>query len=168
MVFNVTFNNFQLNRSGKFYWRKSGCTEKTTDKLYPVMLYLVHLAWVGFELTTSSLKNQSTFFLICLMFIYIVIYCISPYFILNLNHAIKSHLWKIFRLNVMNWNIIKCLFISSPFIGYNFLKLLKPLQYFILNMLNTKSLKSLWWCLIPPTNYDQLTGWRCKLCPGFS
>jgi hypothetical protein len=53
MVFNVTFNNFQLNCSGQFYWRKSGCTEKTTDKLYPVMLYLVHLAWAGFELTTS-------------------------------------------------------------------------------------------------------------------
>ena len=51
---------FQLCRGGPFYWwSKPECLKKSTnlwqvnDKLYHLMFYRVHFAWVGFEPTTS-------------------------------------------------------------------------------------------------------------------
>jgi hypothetical protein len=50
MVFNATFNNISV-----ISWQSVLLVEypeKTTKKLYHIMLYQLHLAWAGFELTT--------------------------------------------------------------------------------------------------------------------
>jgi hypothetical protein len=57
---------FQLYRGSQFYWwRKTEYPEKTTDlsevadKIYHIMLYRVHLAWAGYELTNVSNDRHS-------------------------------------------------------------------------------------------------------------
>jgi hypothetical protein len=52
-MFNATFNNISV-----ISWQLVILVEETripvvTDKLYHKKLYQVHIAWVGFELTTS-------------------------------------------------------------------------------------------------------------------
>ena len=63
MMFNATFNNISV-----ISWRSVTLVEETgepgenhlpqfTDKIYCIMLFQVHLAWTGFELTTLVVKG---------------------------------------------------------------------------------------------------------------
>ena len=51
MVFNATFNNISVISWRSVLLIEETGVEKVADKFYYIILYRVHLAWVGFELT---------------------------------------------------------------------------------------------------------------------
>ena len=65
MVLNATLNKFfQLNRGGQLYFVEETVVPgenppQVTDKFYHIMLYRVHLAWAGFELTKLAVIGNN-------------------------------------------------------------------------------------------------------------
>ena len=132
MLFNVTFSNYIV---GQFYWWKPEYPEKTTDKLYHIMLYRVHFVWAGFELTTLVMVGTDYIHVGSLRFNYHTITTTTPLY-KGVTWYLYWYLWLYYwsingYSNTSCWRSEKCCF-NLSLIWYNSYtkhKLQKPFNF---------------------------------------
>ena len=101
IVLNATFNNISDISWRLYWWKKPEYSEKTTDKLYHIMLYLVHLDMNGVR--TNRIRCLK------LHWIKLLTHFISYLLFLNLNVKLTSR-----RKNFLLWYLKLWNTLTSP------------------------------------------------------
>ena len=93
---------FQWCRDGQCYWWRNRSTRRKqpaqfTDKLYYIMLFRLHLAWTGFELTTLVVIGTdsigSLYMTLCLTYKQYIVSCLSNDKIIQTTFFTRDMIW---------------------------------------------------------------------------